>query len=643
MVRLAKFDDVFEPEWLSFCKNRYCDFHECLKWYSDLGGVVKHHQDIQDIDEIEEVQDETSQEDTDQEEEDADRGAKSCRDKGVAQEDESKFDFTPSELAAIAVSGDVAQFRYLKECFRDDALVVCFGLTKAMCAYDDDDLRDVLRYATSSALDANKELVKQVACLLKDFAFPNMLGMKAYQEVYQHVMTHVWECITPQVDKALLTKEVALGLTSKDGRALQKLPHFDNDFDVVLQASKNTCQALQFCSKELRDNASIVRAGMLSNKGLDWLKLASPSALVINRDLFVQVVRHEPLTCLLFKHDQDYQMLVDLGISLAPNLIHSLSKEDQSIERVLACAAKDYLVLFQGGLEAFCNNEQIVLAGARQNGACMKFLPDNDQVFKSCLLAEQDAHKALEFATKGVVKRNQLLLEGLLSQHLELLQQLDVADLADLMCVMSIKDPRFFKLVPESHMNLGFVVNMVSKNPRVFKYARGFRDNQQVARLAIAKYGLNLKHTLFVDRDVVLSAVKQNGMALQFAGTLIQDKQVVTIAVNQNGTALQFAGSYTQDKDVVLTAVMQHGMALQFAPTFKTDLDVCQRAYNSNKYAYDFIDSSLQHLFETPRRFECEVTLSACSFFLTSEERNKLEVDARAKQYLDNLHYGTTW
>ena len=266
----------------------------------------------------------------------------------------------------------------------------------------------------------------------------------------------------------------------------------------------------------------------------------------------------------------------------------------------------------------------------------MKFMPDNDQVFKACLLAEQDAHKALEFATKGVVKRNQLLLESLLTQRLELLQQLDVADLPDLMLVMSIKDARFFKLVPESHISLDVVVDMVSKHPRLFKYARSFRANKQVARLAVAKYGRNLKYTLCVDREVVLSAVKQNGTALQFAGPFVQDKQVVTEAVNKHGMALQFAESYTQDKDVVLTAVMQHGMALQFAPTFKTDLDVCRKAYNSNKYAYDFIDSSLQHFFETPPEFKA--TLSCSSFYLSIDERNTLDVIARAETYLDELH-----
>ena len=85
------------------------------------------------------------------------------------------------------------------------------------------------------------------------------------------------------------------------------------------------------------------------------------------------------------------------------------------------------------------------------------------------------------------------------------------------------------------------------------------------------------------DRQVVLAAVMQNGLALQYAalstrnrgaygGRAVQpenwkqDRQVVLAAVSQNGLALQYAApSLKGDQDLVLVAVSQNGRALEHA------------------------------------------------------------------------------
>ncbi|WP_044881509.1 DUF4116 domain-containing protein [Neochlamydia sp. EPS4] len=67
-------------------------------------------------------------------------------------------------------------------------------------------------------------------------------------------------------------------------------------------------------------------------------------------------------------------------------------------------------------------------------------------------------------------------------------------------------------------------------------------------------------------KEIMLAAVKQNGLALQFASReLKEDKEVVLAAVKQNGLALQFASQeLKENKEVVLAAVKQNGLALQF-------------------------------------------------------------------------------
>lgn len=58
------------------------------------------------------------------------------------------------------------------------------------------------------------------------------------------------------------------------------------------------------------------------------------------------------------------------------------------------------------------------------------------------------------------------------------------------------------------------------------------------------------------DKDVVLAAVTQNGMALQFAPAFASDLEVVAKAVAQNHEALQFASAESQcHEDVAFLAV----------------------------------------------------------------------------------------
>jgi hypothetical protein len=67
------------------------------------------------------------------------------------------------------------------------------------------------------------------------------------------------------------------------------------------------------------------------------------------------------------------------------------------------------------------------------------------------------------------------------------------------------------------------------------------------------------------DKDCVLTAVKQNGTALEYASdTLKGDKDIVSSAVKEDGNALQYASdTLKKDKDFVLTAVKQRGNALE--------------------------------------------------------------------------------
>lgn len=120
-----------------------------------------------------------------------------------------------------------------------------------------------------------------------------------------------------------------------------------------------------------------------------------------------------------------------------------------------------------------------------------------------------------------------------------------------------------------------FILSASKQNSKVLAQALKFGDktlksNKNFMLSAVTQSGLALQYAdddLKKDKDVVLAAVTQDGSALQYADdSHKKDKDVALAAVTQNGSALQYADtSFKKDKDVVLAAVTQDGLALQYA------------------------------------------------------------------------------
>jgi hypothetical protein len=114
------------------------------------------------------------------------------------------------------------------------------------------------------------------------------------------------------------------------------------------------------------------------------------------------------------------------------------------------------------------------------------------------------------------------------------------------------------------------VMAAVSNNGLALQYATPIlRDNFRIVLVAVNQNGLALffaGQNMRSNRQVVLAAVKQNGDALEDACELLQsDRELVLAAVAQSGDALGAATKLHSDREVVLTAVAQSGLALQHA------------------------------------------------------------------------------
>ena len=110
--------------------------------------------------------------------------------------------------------------------------------------------------------------------------------------------------------------------------------------------------------------------------------------------------------------------------------------------------------------------------------------------------------------------------------------------------------------------NCGYAIDYVKENDRYRKeLLKAAIENHDYWEERIGSVGFNNI------KDIVLEAVKQNGLALEFADPeLKKDFDVVKAAVSQNGLALEFADPVCQDDiNVVKAAVVENGKALRYS------------------------------------------------------------------------------
>jgi hypothetical protein len=116
----------------------------------------------------------------------------------------------------------------------------------------------------------------------------------------------------------------------------------------------------------------------------------------------------------------------------------------------------------------------------------------------------------------------------------------------------------------------------------------------------VKRNGLNLvNHFNYQnDTDVVRYAVKQNGMALEYADPIFKgDYNTVKMAVNRNGNALQFASADLRNEpDIVAVAVKNDGNALQYATHYlRNDFDLVSEAVENNGNALRYASYHLRN------------------------------------------------
>lgn len=214
---------------------------------------------------------------------------------------------------------------------------------------------------------------------------------------------------------------------------------------------------------------------------------------------------------------------------------------------IALCAVAGDGLLLKDVLGIAAEMRDVVLTAIRQNGLALKFAHPSFRKDKWMVL---DAIVKNYFAVKyaldeaandidvalAVVNRNGLLLEYLVNAHRD--------------CE-------------------GVVKIAVAQNMKAFQYAsERLRGDEAMVLLLLETYGLAiypyLSDTTLGNVTIMQAIVKRDGMLLEYAKeNVLLNKPTVMLAVKQNGLAIQFAKAFLGDKEVQMAALANNPAAAQ--------------------------------------------------------------------------------
>lgn len=305
--------------------------------------------------------------------------------------------------------------------------------------------------------------------------------------------------------------------------------------------------------------------------------------------------------------DEDLTLLM---ASLWPSLIPTILPETwRSRENVLSilrlsvqhssvagCNPLDYFLEWQKDRELIL--EAVALDGRFLRSASLELQKDRDVALKAIAsrmgwLAINAVNPAL-YREEGFLREvvvilgeNMYMLAAYIGEHqldlaIRAVEQSPLWALRDL-CRGLRCDPRVWKraiegdalaaqFVPSRLLTLPDAMAAVRRTPKVFCVLGHWLMHKDLALLALSLDGALLGNPRVRarwndDRDVVLSAVRQNGLALENASeNLREDDSVLREALQQNGLSLAFASRRVRESGkYVKIAIKQNSQALSFS------------------------------------------------------------------------------
>jgi hypothetical protein len=271
------------------------------------------------------------------------------------------------------------------------------------------------------------------------------------------------------------------------------------------------------------------------------------------------------------------------------------------------------------------DDRELLLESIKIYGNCIKFaspslIEDEELIFESLKSSYFAGHYIPFFKEKQTaliaIKRSVSYFSKLsddLKRDEEILNEIFKREMTiDTDIVLStLKDEKGPMLIlMKYHGNYLSVVSPKLKNDKDIVYEAfknypasiGFiseelKANEEFMKSLIHFYGAQFNIRIFPDvclknREIILEAVQNNGLSLQFVGESFQnDKEIVLIAIENNGSSYQFASySMKNDVDVVMKTLNKAPHLMNTFPMkFKEDRKIVIEMLKSNPNFYKYV------------------------------------------------------
>ena len=190
-----------------------------------------------------------------------------------------------------------------------------------------------------------------------------------------------------------------------------------------------------------------------------------------------------------------------------------------------------------------------------------------------------------------------------------------------------MKREEYLKMVKENSLNLKFVpsqyqdreicLTAVRQNGWALEYIKN--QTREICLEAVRRTGYALQFVEKQDKEICVEAIKQNISALYYVEE--QDKEICLMAVKQNCRALEYIEE--QDKEICLEAVKRIGCALKYVK--EQDKEICLASVKQNILALQYVD----------KKYIDEVKKELNVFYLQpTEEHRELIIDSKRRCWI---------
>jgi hypothetical protein len=366
-------------------------------------------------------------------------------------------------------------------------------------------------------------------------------GMRADREVVLAAVKCCGSLLKHASEELRANKEIVLAAVKKEGVALQYASkELRADKEIVLVAVKQKGMALQYACRDLLTDREIVLAAITTDCAA-WRLLTGE--LATDREVLMELAKKSSIyTRGLYNPFNP--------VFLCPETDNA-RKAGYSDRDIVIELAKNGACAWGDVCEELRKNRDFILTLLNEMEATVRNSDNENLIIAISFMSEQILGIIGEsFATDMEI---QLAADNL--KNAIKMKELSSDDVAEVPEVPS-EDSEKWK-------DRDFVLYAVKRDGNLLEYAEDFQDDDEVALAAVRQNGMALQFANtelrdgFLDKELVLEAVKQNGMALQYADERLKaDKQVVLAAVKQNPDAIDLVHHCLRnDKEVWLTAV----------------------------------------------------------------------------------------